>query len=79
MVQNDVLTNNVNRLAGSVSELEQVEQELAEIADTDNIDRLVFVVSETKRINEKMKVRSRNKYNAVVFLPSLISDFVEPN
>lgn len=55
MVQNDVLTNNVNRLAGSVSELEQVEQELAEIADTDNIDRLVFVVSETKRINEKMK------------------------
>ena len=56
MLENDKLTENVDRLEGSVAELEQVEQELAQIANTDNVDRLVYVVSENKKINEKMKV-----------------------
>ena len=60
MVQNDKLTKEINRLEGSVTELEQVEKELSLIANTENVDRLVYVVAETKRINEKMKVRKRN-------------------
>lgn len=55
MVQNDLLTQNVDRLEGSVSELEQVENELAKIAKTDNVDRLIYIVSENKRINEQMR------------------------
>ncbi len=58
MHENDKLTENVDRLEGSVTELEQVEKELAQIANTNNVDRLVYVVSETKRINEKMKVNT---------------------
>lgn len=61
IVQNNVLTRNVDRLEGSVSELEQVENELANIADTNNVDRLVYVVTETKRINAKMKKNTQAK------------------
>lgn len=56
MVQNNVLTQNVDRLEAAVTELEQVEEELENIAQTNNVDRLIHVVSETKRINEKMMV-----------------------
>lgn len=61
MVQNDKLTKEINRLEGSVTELEQVEKELSLIANTENVDRLVYVVAETKRINEKMKKNTQAK------------------
>ena len=61
MVQNNELTNNVDKLEASVKELEQVEEELAKIANSrEGVDRLIHVVEETKRINEKMKVRKMN-------------------
>lgn len=56
MEQNDVLTKNVDRLEGSVSELKEVEVELAKIAKTDDVERLVNVVAENRLVNEKMKV-----------------------
>lgn len=55
MRQNNELTHNVNELSTSVNDLENVESELAELANTDNIDRLTEVVTETKRINTEMK------------------------
>mmetsp|Transcript_16962 Transcript_16962/g.21462 ORF Transcript_16962/g.21462 Transcript_16962/m.21462 type:complete len:276 (-) Transcript_16962:228-1055(-) len=61
MLENNKLTANVDRLDGSVTELEQIESELASIANTDNVDRLVYVVSETKRINQKMKKNTQAK------------------
>ncbi len=56
MFENDRLTKNVDQLEGSVTELEDVEKELAKIAKTNNVNRLVYVVQENKKINEKMKV-----------------------
>lgn len=56
MVQNDILTKNVDRLDDAVTELEQVEKDLAKVAKTRDLDRLVYVVSENKAINEKLKV-----------------------
>ena len=56
MVQNDILTKNVDRLDDAVTELEQVEKDLAKVAKTRDLDRLVHVVSENKAINEKLKV-----------------------
>ncbi len=68
MLENNKLTANVDRLDGSVTELEQVENELASIANTDNVDRLVYVVSETKRINQKMKVRKLISWIAMIVM-----------
>ena len=56
MDQNDILRSNVDKLEGSVNELEEVEKELSKIAKTDNVDRLIYVVSENKKVNEKLKV-----------------------
>ncbi len=56
MEHNDILTKNVDRLEGSVSELKEVEAELAKIAETDDVERLVNIVAENKIVNEKMKV-----------------------
>ena len=56
MVQNDILTKNVDRLDDAVTELEQVEKDLSKVAKTRDLDRLVYVVSENKAINEKLKV-----------------------
>jgi len=56
MRQNNVLTLNINKLALSVNELKKVEDELGKIAgNTDNVERLIEVVTETKRINAEMK------------------------
>jgi len=55
MRQNNVLTHNVDELANSVSELEEVEGNLTKLANTDNVDRLKEVVLETKKINTQMK------------------------
>jgi hypothetical protein len=63
MVQNDILSANVTRLHGSVNELELVEEELSALANTDNVDRLVYVVKETKRINALMM---KNTQSAIV-------------
>ena len=57
MLENNQLTKNIDRLEGSVTELEKVEKELAKIANTSDVDRLVYIVQENKKINEKMKVR----------------------
>jgi len=55
MNQNNTLSRNVTRLSNSVDELEQVESELGKLANTDNVDRLVEVVRETKKNNAEMK------------------------
>jgi len=55
MRQNNFLTHNVNKLGESVTSLENVEADLAKLANTDNIDRLKEVVLETKEINAEMK------------------------
>jgi hypothetical protein len=55
MNQNNILSRNVTRLSNSVDELEQVESELGKLANTDNVDRLVEVVRETKANNAEMK------------------------
>lgn len=61
MLQNNVLTSNVDKLESAVNELEQVEEDLSKIANTKNVDRLIHVVTETKRINEKMKKNTQAK------------------
>uniref|UniRef100_A0A7S2GX79 Uncharacterized protein n=1 Tax=Helicotheca tamesis TaxID=374047 RepID=A0A7S2GX79_9STRA len=55
MQENDKLKANVDRLEGSVTELEDVEKDLAKLANTDNLDRLVEVVKETKRVTANIK------------------------
>lgn len=55
MIENDKLSANVDRLKGSVDELEKVENDLCKIADASSVDRMVDIVSETRKINEKVK------------------------
>ena len=55
MIENDKLSANVDRLKGSVDELEKVENDLCKIADASSVDRMVDIVSETRKINEKLK------------------------
>lgn len=54
--ENVKLTKNVDALEGNVNKLEEVEKNLSKLANTDNIGRLVQVVKETKKINEKIKM-----------------------
>jgi len=61
MVENDILTKNVDRLEVSVTELEAVEKELSKLTNTDDVDRLVHVVNESKRINDRMKKNTQAK------------------
>ena len=86
MVQNDILTKNVDRLDDAVTELEQVEKDLAKVAKTRDLDRLVYVVSENKAINEKLKViyaqidlNFRQLYTANFSNSSLLTLFLAQN
>jgi len=58
MEENDKLTRNVDKLAGNVGELEEVEKSLSKLVKSNNVDRLVKIVVETRIVNEKLKVRS---------------------
>lgn len=55
MRENNVLTHEVNKMSKEVGKLEQVESDLRKIANSDNVDRLVEVVKETKETTEEMK------------------------
>ncbi len=57
MIENDILSANIQRLSGNVDELEKVEAELSKIVGGNSIDHLVAVVQETKEVNAKIKVR----------------------
>mmetsp|Transcript_48156 Transcript_48156/g.145464 ORF Transcript_48156/g.145464 Transcript_48156/m.145464 type:complete len:258 (-) Transcript_48156:235-1008(-) len=60
-IENDRLGANVDRLEKNVSKIEEVEKDLAKLADTSNVDRLVKLVKEqgeiTKQMKENLKAR----------------------
>lgn len=53
--QNEFLTDNVNRLSGSVDDLEKVEKELSKLSKGNDIERLVKSVQKKRMIDEQMK------------------------
>uniref|UniRef100_A0A7S2S7B0 Uncharacterized protein n=1 Tax=Eucampia antarctica TaxID=49252 RepID=A0A7S2S7B0_9STRA len=53
--ENNKLKGNVDRLETSVDQLEEVEKNLSKLANTDNVDRLVSAVKETKKLNKEIK------------------------
>jgi len=54
--ENHKLKSNILRLEASVTEVENVGNDLSRLADTSKVDRFVEVVKEFKRINAKIKV-----------------------
>jgi len=56
MEENDKLEENLKRLSTSVDELEAIEADFSRLAGSNNIDRLVEVIKETKDTNEQIKV-----------------------
>lgn len=53
--ENDRLGENVERLEKNVSKIEEVEKDLAKLADTSNVDRLVKLVKEQGEVTRQMK------------------------
>lgn len=58
MAENDKLTENIERLKASVDDLETIESNFSRLAGSNNVDRLVEVIKETKDINAKIRVSS---------------------
>lgn len=55
MTENVYLTNNVNRLSSSISDMEQVEKELSKLSKGDDVDKLVRLISKKKVVDEQIK------------------------
>eukprot|EP00559_Dactyliosolen_fragilissimus_P006565 CAMPEP_0184863658 /NCGR_PEP_ID=MMETSP0580-20130426/12087_1 /TAXON_ID=1118495 /ORGANISM="Dactyliosolen fragilissimus" /LENGTH=246 /DNA_ID=CAMNT_0027362113 /DNA_START=131 /DNA_END=871 /DNA_ORIENTATION=- len=53
--QNRQLETSVNQLNVSTNRLDEIRHDLSKLANTDNVDRLMEVVKETKRINGEIK------------------------
>jgi hypothetical protein len=56
MEENDKLEANLKRLSSSVDELETIEADFSRLAGSNNVDRLVEVIKETKDTNAQIKV-----------------------
>lgn len=53
--ENDRLGGNIDRLEKNVSKIEEVEKDLAKLADTSNVNRLVKLVKEQGEVTRQMK------------------------
>mmetsp|Transcript_21308 Transcript_21308/g.31126 ORF Transcript_21308/g.31126 Transcript_21308/m.31126 type:complete len:264 (+) Transcript_21308:88-879(+) len=60
-IENMKLTSNVSELGVHVAELEEIEDQLATLANTSNIDRLVEVVTEMRKINQQIKKNTQSE------------------
>lgn len=57
MLENDLLKENLRRLGQNIDGLERVEENFSRLVKSNEVDRFVAIVTETRQINDKMKVR----------------------
>jgi competence protein ComGC len=60
MLENDQLQANIQRLSSSVDDLESIEADFSKLTGSNNVDRLVEVIKETKHVNTQIRVSSRS-------------------
>uniref|UniRef100_A0A7S3Q177 Uncharacterized protein n=1 Tax=Chaetoceros debilis TaxID=122233 RepID=A0A7S3Q177_9STRA len=74
IVENEKLTANVDRLRGSVDELETIEQDLSRLVDSNHVDELVDVIKRTKAANDQMKRNTETRIAQQLITTVLRSD-----
>lgn len=58
MLENDALKENLKRLGENIDGLERVEENFSRLVKSNEVDRCVAIITETRQVNIKMKVRA---------------------